>query len=569
MTYFLRQYWFTFIIPSLVSLYSFFLNLAAGPYWLSTNLDPSYAYLLSGLYLVKGITPGHTDHPGTPLQLLICIVIGLFNIGRTVPDIVNRVLTTPEFYMHAVHAVLMLFSFLTSVGLAVYVYEKTKDKTAAILTQIPSLSFLILKSYTSSDAILPVVANLDPEPLLISIINLFNLCFLKLYFAKEPKEKTIATLGLGFIYGLGIATKFSCLPLLIIPLILLPWRMKPLFLAISAGSFIFWTLPILERYPLLWKWAFNLTTHTGQYANGSQGVIDLNSFITNWNTIFLEQWPLVITAVAALSLGLWDLLRRKRTQESVFMTVTAMGIILQFALVAKHPSPHYLVPGIGLFGVLFLFLYVHLRASTGGMKKIIHGFILIFMLTAMTQAFVYRAQLAHMTTDILNFHNRVHEKYKGFLFLGYYRSSGQETALAINDAWRKPKGVEEELSRLYPHFYYFDIFGYAIKDFKQQVWSNDLMSQTPGILFEGSPFNFSHGPYSVHLLEQGSHENVYLLTETSEKQADMLFEEAVQSFEAKDYSKAVSLAMMSRSLNKNFSTKVENFLRVVILSSRH
>ena len=95
MILFLRKYFFVFIIPAIVLVYSFLLKAAAGPYWLSMNFDPSYQYLLNGLYMVKGIPPGHIDHPGTPLQLLFWMMIRLLNIGHSIPDVVHRVLITP------------------------------------------------------------------------------------------------------------------------------------------------------------------------------------------------------------------------------------------------------------------------------------------------------------------------------------------------------------------------------------------------------------------------------------------------------------------------------------------
>jgi len=55
----LRKYGLFLIIPGIVLWNSVLLKLAAGPYWLATNLDPSYQYFVNGLYLIKGIVPNH------------------------------------------------------------------------------------------------------------------------------------------------------------------------------------------------------------------------------------------------------------------------------------------------------------------------------------------------------------------------------------------------------------------------------------------------------------------------------------------------------------------------------
>lgn len=559
---FFREYFFIFIIPALVLVYSFLLKSAAGPYWLSTNLDPSYQYLLNGLYMVKGISPGHIDHPGTPLQVLIWAVIVLFNIGHAVPDIVNRVLIDPEFYLQIAHAVLTLMVFMTSVRLAVYVYQSTRDRVAALLIQLPVLGFLVLKSYDSTDAVLPVVANVTPESLLICITNLFALCLLGLYFAKTPREQNRAMLFLGFIGGLGVATKINFFPLLAVPLFVLPWRKKGIFMVIGAGSFVLWTLPIIPRYPLFWKWVADLTTHLGNYGSGARGIVDLGLYFMNWRGLILQQGFFVIGALTGLIFSGWVYWTKKADKGSTFFVGTAMGVVLQFALVAKHPGTHYLLPGLGLCGVLFLFFYFHFLPSAAGFKKAVFVVVLICVFAGIARASVYRTQLAGLTADISAFHEHVRAKYKDYLFLGYYRSSGKEMALAFGDGWRKPHGVEDELSVLYPRFFFFDIFSYRIMNFKERVWSNDLLGQASGICFEGPEFDFSDGPYEVRLLEKGTHENIYQLTNTAEKQAEALFMAAAHSFEAKDYPRALSLALLARQFHHQPKAEVQNLIYV-------
>ena len=194
---FFRRYGILLILPGIQLGYSILLKLATGPYWLATNSDPSYQYIVNGLHLVKGLVPNHSDHPGTPLQLLCALICWIFNIGHSSSDIVIKGLSSPEFYLHAVFVVLMLFSFLTSFALAAYVFRTTKDVLAAVLTQLPALSFLVLKSWETSEAIIPVVANVAPEPLLISVVNLFNIFLLRCFFAKTSRDEFMVTLWLG------------------------------------------------------------------------------------------------------------------------------------------------------------------------------------------------------------------------------------------------------------------------------------------------------------------------------------------------------------------------------------
>lgn len=59
------------LFPLATGLLSLWLRLSAGPFWLGSNLDPSYLYLFNAAYILDGIAPMFTDHPGTTLQLFM------------------------------------------------------------------------------------------------------------------------------------------------------------------------------------------------------------------------------------------------------------------------------------------------------------------------------------------------------------------------------------------------------------------------------------------------------------------------------------------------------------------
>ena len=192
------------------------------------------------------------------------------------------------------------------------------------------------------------------------------------------------------------------------------------------------------------------------------------------------------------------------------------------------------------------------------------GLVLLFVIISTSQAFSYESNLKDLTKDIYAFHEHVQTKYAGALFINYYRSSGKEGALNFGNSWRiNQEGVQQELTSLYPNTYFFDIFGSQIANFKQRVWLDDLVPKAPAILFEGSPFDFSNLPYEVRLLEQGSHENVYLLTATTEKQANDLFTAAQQYFQNKDYTKALYLGLLAEKLHYCPTQAVDNFIHVM------
>ena len=134
-----RRSSFIFILPLITLFLSFLSRWASGPFWQFG--DPCFNYYFNALLIIKGHVPVDITHPGTPLQVLIAATIRIFNLGHTAGETVDHALTDPGFYLGAVYVFLVFGSLLTSVLLGGYVYRKTNDKLAALLTQLPSIEF--------------------------------------------------------------------------------------------------------------------------------------------------------------------------------------------------------------------------------------------------------------------------------------------------------------------------------------------------------------------------------------------------------------------------------------------
>lgn len=558
-----RKYGIFFLIPGIVFVFSFILKASAGPYWLSLNLDPSYQYLVNGVYLLKGMVPNHTDHPGTPLQILCALVFRLVNCGHPAQDAVLQVLRNPEFYLHIVFACLAWFSFLTSVAVAVYVFHKTNDTLAGILSQLPLLSFLVLPSWVAPYPVLPVVANVCPEPLLIGVLNLFNICFLMNYFAATPKEAFISTIWWGLVCGLGAAVKLTFAPLVAVPLMVLSWKNKGVFAGIFVVSFIAWTLPILAKYPAMWGWISGLVTHTGIHGSGGRGIVDFANFWENCKDIVADKLVFAGMLLASLLLAFWKMAAGKWDRACFFLLACGLGILLQFAAVAKHPGAHYLLPGLGAFGALTVLVYLQCPYSRMGSRRLTLGLIVVFVLSGLWQASGYCVKLEGITRQILTFHKQMEAKYKNCIFIDYYRSSDPAAALFFGDGWNLSPHLGAELFSLYPDKYYLQIWGKRILNFNDRVWANDLLAQNSCVLFRGeSGFDFSKGPYDVQLVNKGRFESIHGLSATSEKEAAMLLAACVRYLQSGDYAKALMCALGARKFHYQPDETVETLIKL-------
>ena len=162
----LRRYAFIVILPLIALIISFLFRAASGPFW--QYGDPCFNYLFSALQILRGHPPTCIAHPGIPLQVLIAVIIWIFNLGRPVNEEVTQAFINPDYYLGFVYIFLVFSAFITSVLLAAYVYRQTNDKLAALLTQLPAISFLIMPSFDNgSFPVLPVVADVSAEPVFI------------------------------------------------------------------------------------------------------------------------------------------------------------------------------------------------------------------------------------------------------------------------------------------------------------------------------------------------------------------------------------------------------------------
>ena len=513
----LRKYGIFSILPFFVLAESLLIRLAAGPHWLYTNEDPSYQYLVNGVRIIKGFVPNDIVHPGTSLQLLVSGVCWMLNLGRSASDVAMKVFVAPEFYLQAVYVILSIFYFLASIALAVYVFQKTNDRLAAFLSQLPSLGL-----YTGQYGLW----HLSGECLLIVVLNLFSICFLMGLFAKTPEDEHTAALLWGIVAGLGTGEKITLIPLLVIPLIVLSFKNKFLFLTFFAASFIIFTFPIISKYPLFILGNIQLLTHLGHQGAGPAGIIEIHSYLSHWRDIIMEHWMYMGLLLSALFICIWKQGIQRWERGTFYLAAIVLGVMFQFAVVAKHPGPSYLLAGIGLFNAFLVLFFLQGPFQFVWVRRMMVVFILAFIVVRVWQTNDYRLNLTEGTKNILAFREHIHEKYKNDVFIGFYPTSEPSSALFLGDEYT---GSFVELFKLYPQSLYLNRWSGEIINFKERVLSDDLLTQNPGVIFLGNAFDFSTTPFNVRLLEKSQFESAYLLTGTREKQA-LLFHQAALHF---------------------------------------
>lgn len=102
------------VILSIIFIAAWHLREHATPFYLH-NADPEYCYFFNALNILQGKSPGHVDHPGTPLQMLGALVIRLASIltndGHSSDSLVSNALDFPEFQLLAMNIALNALFF--------------------------------------------------------------------------------------------------------------------------------------------------------------------------------------------------------------------------------------------------------------------------------------------------------------------------------------------------------------------------------------------------------------------------------------------------------------------------
>jgi len=83
--------------------------------------------------------------------------------------------------------------------------------------------------------------------------------------------------AVGFFIGLGVASKVTLFPLLLLMLLLK--RPRPILIALAAGSLSLFAflLPIIDELESVFIWLFSIASHEGRYGEGDRGFHRLGS----------------------------------------------------------------------------------------------------------------------------------------------------------------------------------------------------------------------------------------------------------------------------------------------------
>ena len=422
---------------------------AEGPYFNKNRSDPSYAYLFNALDIEQGIAPFVIHHPGTTVQLIGAAVLRVkWWVESQIspqPPIVTSVLLHPEEYLRAINVVLLLL-IAAMIGVATKrVHELTGQTVLSLM--VPSLLLV-------SASALGATGQVQPEPLVIPLAMAVTL------LAIPRNDQSSAHLYLraalfGVALGTGIITKVT-----FAPLILLIFVFSSLLAILIAGISTLITasillLPILSKLDVSYGWFKALITHQGFYGGGPEGIAPLDRLLSAALDLIGSE-PLIAVGALVAAIGFYCVRVSGAAPANPgwirFYLATVAVSMAQLLIVAKHPMPRYLMPGLASAAIFVPLALYHINSCISVKVRAFARVVLFGVAAILFARAVYTSVARYLMTQTDKKETVAIQAFAADMdckLIPYYRASGLDYALTFGEYWGG-NSFGKQLAALYP-----------------------------------------------------------------------------------------------------------------------
>lgn len=427
-------------------------------------MDPDYPYLLNALSIAELAPPTHTHHPGTPVQELGAVMLlsahALRPAGFT--SLREHVLARPEAFLRLWRSLALGLYAVALAASGLFIWRTTGSLVAAWLFELmPLLSVETLFS----------LSRVQPEPVALALGAGTGAIIVAL--SVDPATwDTRRTAGiLGAIAGLGVATKLTFAPVLLVCLAVLSRRSRGFFGAVAAATCGIALLPALPALRDTARWYWSLLLHTGYYGAGRPGLVDLAAFPGNIRRLAWEEWAASLIGLLGLGLGLWLLARVSRADPSDraaarALVASAFSQVAWLCVVGKHARTRYLLPVVLISGISAVLVW-HVgrhpsplsRASPGVAAALRAGLVAVVLLALAGQPWKLAALAGEIRqeTELRRQAAAIVAAAAGRIIEATPAAS-QAGALRYGQIFAPPR-FGADLRRLYPGFTAWDLSG--------------------------------------------------------------------------------------------------------------
>jgi hypothetical protein len=433
------------LIPTAIGIAALAIRHARGPFWLGSNQDPTYTYLLDSLRMAAGRQPSHINHPGTPVQILGAVGLRFFHALYGRGELVADVAREPERFLTALGMILLALN-LSALFACGWIAWKVTGRFAAcaIVQLVPFLSGPATVHMT----------DLKPEPLILSLDAVFLAVILLSLGNRTGVGPSPAALGA--ICGLSLAVKLTSLPLAIVGILVVRRTHRVRFVVWTLITAMLAVIPILTRLPLTIGFMFQSLTGPGVYGTG----LRVGSY---WPTL-TRLAPLLSLPIAGVLVSLVVARRSSNDAHEAALRRTILALSLGQAasilMVLLQPlgGSRYLLPSFALFGGnLVLILEAEWRHA-GRYVKVLPLALGLLGCIGTASVLAHCVKFARMAAEQQGAADAA--KHTNCVLVRYHKASAPEAALMYAGPLEPP--LRKALKRQYPAAVfvgYFDPIG--------------------------------------------------------------------------------------------------------------
>ncbi|MEO8666504.1 MAG: hypothetical protein ABI462_13515 [Ignavibacteria bacterium] len=405
---------------------------------------------------------GHFDHPGTSLQVIgaAAVKINYYLYGKN-PNVYEDVFENPEAYLNMIFLFLLIINSLVLFVSGFLILRWFDNPFLSILIQlIPFVSFTVDYEFST----------VSSENFLISIILLLIVIFIKYSRDDSTVNQKKILILFSLFSGLGLVTKITFMPILVIPLILLKGiRYKLFYIVLTLFSFAVFFSPAISNLNVFAVWIKNLFLNDGLYGGGQPDIVDPGSFLINLKTIFTEELFFTFSYCAALFVFILVFLKKQKqrsfSNELRLLLAFFSAMTLQVIIVSKHYSPHYMVPGL-MFCIPVLLLCINavpeiLRFEIKGYVNYFYtALIFSVVIVSVLQYSKGMKEIKVQEQEASKINSFINENYNDAIVISSYGSSSKNYALMFSTTWaaNQRSNYINIIDRLYPQKLYFEFW---------------------------------------------------------------------------------------------------------------
>ncbi|MBN8701677.1 MAG: hypothetical protein J0M08_01305 [Bacteroidetes bacterium] len=469
------------LIPLLLGIAAYVCLFAIGSYY-STYPDSVYIYLINGTHIANGdFEIGHYDNPGTTVHLLAGIIIYVAHAILGTQTVFQDVLANPELYIKICSGVLIVTGVLV-----IYFSSRSIYKTFTNLYLALAFQLIPLCAYFCTHYFL--LTRIVPETLILFVVIYYAAFVLKICNKLNNNEKLSVGNILTFsaITGFLVVTKITCLPFFILPLFLISSiKNKLIFIAETLLFILLLTFPIWHKLSDAVTWFTNLTTHTGNYGQGEEKIINTSLFYDNLKKLLQRDLFYYTSLLVLLTILIWGF--AKKQWSNYYFKLVFAGVLIMLSQVifaAKHFGYHYLIASQSLTIPLLIasILLIKKEYENKYIPIALLALVLIFQYEKFDEQFSIFSEPNAIYQTSLEV-----EKYKDtpkIITTGYQGSCFVASALNFGAFYHGNYFFTNYyyLRTLYPTSYFYSIGENKIRHWEIEISNKELIKNNPNIL---------------------------------------------------------------------------------------